>query len=159
MQRWLGIGAAALLVLGAIGFVAWSVSPRQPIEPVDATFETLGPELRAVRIRGAAHYRGVLIQRPRGGLWEPETVYVYALFPIEDTMGREVRAVVRTPERPSRGIDIEYVEVEGFVDPPRAHTLPVGSEEQMAGAGYYFHPDIVVIDAWSVRTVREEPTR
>jgi len=159
MQRWIGIGIAVALVLGAIGFVAWSAAPRQRIEPVDATFETLSPKLRAVRLRGTAHYGGVLIQRPRGGLWEPELVYVFGLFPLGDTTGREVRAVVRTPQRPPRGIDVEFVEVEGFVDPPRSHTLPIGSEEQMAAAGYYFHPDIVVIDAWSVQTVREEPTR
>jgi hypothetical protein len=154
MDRWLLFGAGALAVLASIGFVGWSLMPRQRIPPVDATFEELDPDLPAIRIQGTAHYRGVIIQRSRSAIsFEPETMYVYGLFPVGDTEGREVRILVRTDRRPAARVDFEYVEVEGFFDAPRPHTLPFGSEEQMAGANYFFHPDVRVLTAWDIRTI------
>lgn len=146
------------MVLVAAGVVTWALLPRARVPPVDVSFEQLDPSLPAIRIRGTAHYRGVLIQRTRGGLsFEPEVMYVWALFPLGDTESREVRILVRTDRKPPPRIDFEYVEVEGFLDPPQRHTLPMGSEEKMAAANYFFHPDVRVLSAWDIRAVDATP--
>jgi hypothetical protein len=154
MRSWLMGGGVVLALVGlAVTGVIFTLSPRAPIEPVRADFDDLEPDMKAVSVRGTAHYRGVLVQHPRGGCQGSEPMYVYALFPVGDVLGREVRVLVRTRERPSPRVDFEFVEVEGFFDPPRPHTVPFDTEEKLARADYFFHPDLRVIEAWSVRTV------
>lgn len=158
MQRALFIGVGVALVLGAIAVFAVALWPRGRTEPVEVAFEDLDLSLRAVRVRGTAHYRGLVTQKSRGGLpGQPDVAYVYALFPVHDLQSREVRVLVRTTEPPPKRIDFGFVEVEGWIDPPRAHTVPMGTEQMMARADYFFHPDLVVIDAWEVRGF--DPTR
>ena len=158
MQRALFIGTSVVLVLGALALVAYALWPRGQTEAVEVAFQDLPVDHPAVRVRGTAHYRGLITQHSRGGLpWHPEVMYVYALFPVGDTESREVRVLVRTPNPPPKRVDFGFVEVEGWLDPPRSHTVPLSTEQFMARGGYFFHPDLRAIEAWELRGF--DPTR
>jgi hypothetical protein len=146
----MGIAAA----LGSAGLLAWSLTPRGRIEPVDVDFEHLDAALPAIRIRGTAHYRGVIHQTvPAGVFSEPQRYYVYALFPAFDTESREVQLLVRSQEPPSARVDYEFLEVEGWLDKPRPVTIPFQTEEMLGKAGYFFGEEVLVLEAWAQRTV------
>lgn len=154
MRRALWIAVVLVFVVGLVGTVVVSLWPRTPIEPTDTTFEDFDPSLEAIRIRGTAHYRGLIVQHTRGGMgMQPPVMYVYALFPLGDVQGREVRILVRTPEKPPPRVDFEFVEVEGWLDPPRSHTVPFNTEQQLARADYFFGSEVQVLEAWSIRSV------
>jgi hypothetical protein len=152
---WVG-GLTVLVIAAVVGLVVWQLQPRPRPEPVPVTFETLDPgdPPAAITIRGTAHYRGVVRQRvPPSLAGGAREYHVYGLFPLYDTEGREIRLLVRDPEPPPPRIDLEFVELTGWLDRPRPHTIPFRTEELLARSDYFFSDEVLVLEPWARRTL------
>jgi len=141
--------ALVVLMAGAIGGLAfWMAQPRARVPATEVTFETLSPEYGAIRIRGTAHYRGVVHQRVGASLASgPQEYWVYALFPVHDTEGREIKLLVRSDKKPPSRVDYEFVELEGWLDPPKSNTLPLQTQKMMSQSGYFWD-EVLVLTPW-----------
>lgn len=145
----LGVVLGVTLVASTAVFIAWQLQPRQPVEPTLVNFETFQADLPAIRIRGTAHYRGMIKQDVGASLLGgPDTYWVYPLFAVGDTEGREVRLLVRSPIAPPKRVEYEFVELEGWLDAPRPHTIPLRTEDLLGTANYYFSPEVMVLEPW-----------
>lgn len=148
--------AVLIAVGGTAGLLVWQAQPRPRPEPVDVTLATLDLEHppEAITIRGTAHYRGIVRQKVPGSLRGPEhMMYVFGLFDVYDTEGREIRVLVRSPFEPPPRIDYEFVELTGWLDRPAAHTIPFRTEEMLAKADYFFGDEVLVLEPWDHRTM------
>ncbi|MFK7930560.1 MAG: hypothetical protein AB8H79_20400 [Myxococcota bacterium] len=149
----IGAGIIVVVLLGGAAVFAWQIQPREPIEPTVIEFSDFDPEMRAIKVRGTAHYRSLIKQEAGasilggGGTW-----WVYPLFGVYDTEGREVKILVRTREAPAQRVEFEFVELTGWVDPPRSHTVPMRTEQMLGVSNYYFSPDVMVLEPWEQRT-------
>jgi hypothetical protein len=149
LKRLAIVAAALVFMVVAIGGMIFVLSqPRARIVATEVTFETLTPTHKAIRIRGTAHYRGVVHQKvPASIISDAKEFWVYALFPVNDTEGREVKVLVRSETKPPSRVDFEFVVLEGWVDPPKAHTVPMFTQQMMSRSGYFWD-DLLVLTPW-----------
>lgn len=152
----IAIVLGVLLVLGAVALVVSAFLPRSRPDPVRVTFDELvqlDPKPAAVTLRGTAHYRGVVTQNvPPSLAGGPDRYWVYGLFDVHDTAGKEIRILVRSPFEVERRIDYEYVELTGWLDRPKSHTVPPQTEQMFARADYFFSDDVWVLTPWEVES-------
>lgn len=144
-----------LLVLGAIGLVGTAFLPRSKPDPTPVTFDELvlmDPKPATVTLRGTAHLRGVVTQNvPPSIVGGHDRYWVYGLFDVHDTAGKEIRIVVRSPFEVEKRVDYAYVEVTGWLDRPKSYTLPPQTEQMFGRADYFFSDDLWVLEAWEVK--------
>ena len=140
-----------LLLLGVAAlatFYLWAsrLPPFDRAEPVELAFEDLDVSYEAVRVKGTAHYPIKMSQNRPATLFRPErTWYIFPLFPPGDTMGRQIKVMVVSPNEPERLVSLEDMTVEGWALPARAAYGPE-VEQGMLSKGYSFADEYFVIE-------------
>jgi hypothetical protein len=137
---------AALILGTAIGIGAISIDRGAvpPFRPAihERSVQELTRADRGVRVKGIAHYAGLVELRSRDG------VHVVYLYPLLATFqGRDSHVVVRTHRKPAPRVEYEQVEVEGIARHPR-FLFPWDAWEAMVAQGFRFDDDYVLIDAF-----------
>jgi hypothetical protein len=137
------LGALALGTLIGIGAISIDRGALPPFRPKvhDRSLEEITRSDRGVRVKGIAHYEGLVELRSRDGA---HVVYLYPL--LATFQGHDAHVVVRTHEKPGR-VEYEQVEVEGIARHPR-FLFPWDAWEAMVGKGFRFDDDYVLIDAF-----------
>ena len=139
-----------------VGLIVWrgEESDSHPV-PVDISFEETDLSVGPVRIRGTAHYVARVNQHVAATLFsEAKTIYSYGLFPMGDISSKEIRILIRTDRPVPKNIDYEYLEMEGFLEAPTRVTVPFQMERVLGGnTGYFFSPDLLVLQPWSQRPI------
>ncbi len=134
-----------LLVAGAtVGIIWWDRGAPPGFRPTvhDVTVAELTRDHRGVRVKGTGHYELRIRQTDSesGRVW-----HLYPLFPLGDTMGREISVLVRTRREPDRLAGYADVTVEGLARPP-GHIVPRSIIEALLEKGYHFTSDYVLIE-------------
>jgi hypothetical protein len=143
---------AALVVLGAallgtaigVGAITVDRGAVPPFRPAihDRSLTELTRGDRGVRVKGIAHYAGLVELRSKDGA---HVVYLYPL--LATFQGSDAHVVVRTHRKPDAMVEYEAVVVEGIARHPR-FLLPWDAWEAMVGKGFRFDEDYVLIDAF-----------
>jgi hypothetical protein len=152
------IGAVILVggvILFGVGGLLWSATqPRERGEPVDITFDQVDPKLWSVRLRGIAHYGPRIRLKTAATLGAPETVmWAYPLFPIDAPATKEIKVLVRSAQEPPTRVDLEYIEVEGWLDPIQPATFPFTAKQGLEKNGYFLADGAVVLESWGQRSI------
>ena len=134
----LALGVA--IGIGAISIDRGAVPPFRP-QIHDRSLEDVTRADRGVRVKGIAHYAGLVELRSKDGA---HVVYLYPLLPT--FQGHEAHVVVRTHKKPPH-VEYAQVEVEGIARHPR-FLFPWDAWEAMVGKGFRFDDDYVLIDAF-----------
>lgn len=141
-------GLPLLVLLAAAGawagFVWWDRGAPPGFQPPvhDVALSELNRNHRGVRVQGTAHYALKLVQKQGD-----QTYYLFPLLPSGDTAAREIHAMVRTTVQPSSLYSYEDMVVEGLARPPGT-LVPASTQDQIAGRGYHFTDDFVLIEAF-----------
>jgi hypothetical protein len=144
----------AVLVFGVGGLIVSTLGPRERGEPQDISFAELDPALWSVRLRGIAHYGPRIRLRSRSPLTgEESVVWAYPMFPLNSPDSKEIRVLVRSTEAPPDRVDIEYVEVEGWLDPIQPATFPFTASQGLERNGYFLSDDAVILESWGQKTL------
>ena len=136
------LGPFFLVVGVTVGIIWWDNGAppgfRPPVKDVSVTEITR--ENRGVRLQGTAHYE-LRIQQKEGD----DLYMIYPLFPPGDTMGRDVRVLVRTRRVPDRLVGYEDVTVEGLARPP-GRLVPGAVIDALLDRGYSVQEDFVLVN-------------
>ncbi len=138
---------AGALVLGAaigIGVISVDRGAVPPFRPTihERSLSELTRSDRGVRVKGIAHYEGLIELRSKDGA---HVVYLYPL--LATYQGHDAHVVVRTHRKPARLVEYEQIEVEGIARHPR-FLFPWDAWEAMVGKGFRFDDDYVLVDAF-----------
>ncbi len=136
-----------LLVLGAtVGVIWWDRGAPPGFRPpvVEVSPATITRENRGVRIQGTLHNEARLKQTVAG---EDEVWWLIPMFPKGDTLGREVRVLLRTRQTPDGFYGIEDRTVEGFARPPGS-LLPGAARDALEKKGYHIAEGVVLVEEW-----------
>ena len=126
--------------IGAISLDRGAVPPFRPAVH-DRTLEEITRADKGVRVKGVAHYAGLVELRSKDG---KHVVYLYPL--LSTFQGHDAHVVVRTHKKPDH-VEYEQVVVEGIARHPR-FLFPWDAWEAMVGKGYRFDDDYGLIDAF-----------
>jgi hypothetical protein len=135
--------ALALGFAIGIGLISYDRGAVPPFRPAihDRSLEEVTRADKGVRVKGIAHYAGLVEMRSKDGA---HVVYLYPLLPT--FQGHDAHVVVRTHKKPDH-VEYEQVVVEGIARHPR-FLFPWDAWEAMVGKGYRFDDDYVLIDAF-----------
>jgi hypothetical protein len=134
----LALGTA--IGIGAISIDLGAIPPFRPAVHDRSLTEITRADM-GVRVKGIAHYAGLVELRSKDGA---HVVYLYPL--LATFQGHDAHVVVRTHRKPDH-VEYEQVEVEGIARHPR-FLFPWDAWEAMVGKGYRFDDDYVLIDAF-----------
>ena len=134
------LGPFFLVVSTTFGIILWDRGAPPGFRPpvTDVTVETIHREHRGVRIEGTAHHELRIKQGE------------YSLFPLmspRDTIGREIRVMVRSTKEIDRLVGYEDMTVEGLCRPP-GNMIPHAIAEALIERGYHFADNYVLIEAF-----------
>lgn len=137
---------------------AWLMRPSGLVvdpNPVPIEFSEIATTRGAVRIKGTAHYVARVMQTSEATVFSDEkTVVSYGLFPKGDITSKEIRVLVRTEVPIPKNTDFAYVALEGTLEEPTRLTVPFQMERVIGErSGYFFSPDLLVLQAWSQEIV------
>lgn len=141
-------------------FVLWSACtpsvPTPPAEIPDADWATLSPDDRWVRLKGTLHYEAMLTTTEGGGLFgEPTTWRLVGFFPVNDTVDREIRVLLKTTRPPEKLVTYETLTAEGRLVPPTRRTLSPRAETLLSEkVGYFFADELRILEV--TRLVTED---
>ena len=134
----LALGTA--IGVGAISIDRGAVPPFRPAVH-DRSLPDVTRADKGVRLKGIAHYAGLVELRSKDGA---HVVYLYPL--LSTFQGHEAHVVVRTHRKPPH-VDYEQVEIEGIARHPR-FLFPWDAWEAMVGKGFRFDDAYVLVDAF-----------
>ena len=137
------LGPFVLVAAVALGIYTWDNGALPFMRPaaVDVSVEDINyDDYRGVRVKGTAHYE-LRIQQKEGD----QLYTMYPLFPPGDTIGRDVRVIVRTKKVPDRLLGFEDVTVEGLARPP-GRLVPSAVTDALLERGYSIQDDFVLIN-------------
>lgn len=114
---------------------------------VDVAVAELSLDAPHVRVKGMAHYPSATTQKAPATLVLPERTYhLFALFPEQDTQGKEIRVMVRTERAPEALVDFEQMTIEGWLEPASSRILPPSTEAVLSDKrGYFFAEDLMLL--------------
>ena len=139
------LGPFLLVASVTIGIIWWDRGAPPGFEPpmTDVLLSDLSRAHRGVRVRGTAHYELRITQRDaKGTSW-----YLFPLFPVGDTGGREITAIVRTTTQPDPLLGFEDLTLEGLARPP-GRMISGKVVDALLERGYQFSEDFVLIEAF-----------
>lgn len=158
MRKWLVVVLPFVVIVGGglavRGLLLWSERApwdRAPTVDVD-DFGDLHLGEPNVRLRGMAHYEMVVRQTiPASMVSQERTLFLFALFPRDDTSGRAIRVLVRTERVPPKLISYENMTIEGRLRPPTAEVVPFGTEVSVGKrSDYWFDDGMLVLEPWRI---------
>ncbi len=139
----------ALVTGGAVGYHYWDTGALPGMKPAfrPVSLDSISAESRGVRIRGTAHYEIQLHQNFDGG----ERFHIFPLMAPGDTMGREIKVLVRTQRDPEELVTYEDLIVDGLARPAGGRVGPKVIDA-LRGQGYSFADRVILIEGMDVRT-------
>ncbi|MAY81885.1 MAG: hypothetical protein CL930_14035 [Deltaproteobacteria bacterium] len=142
------LGPCGAVAAATIGFIWWErgAPPGFNPTPHPVTVSSINRENRGVRIRGTAHYEVRLRQKMEDG----SVYYIFPLMKAEDTLGREIKVLVRAERMPDAMTTYEDMEVDGLARPPGTKVGPKTRESLLDG-GYHFAEGYVLVEAFAIR--------
>ena len=128
-----------------IGFVWWDrgAPPGFNPTPHPVSVTDVTRAHRGVQIRGTAQFVVRLNQTMPDG----ERVWVFPLMEPGDTLGREIKVLVRSAQGPDKLTTFEDMTVEGLARPPGRLVDPKTREVFMDG-GYDFAEGYVLVESF-----------
>ena len=134
------LGPFFLVASVTVGVIWWDRGAPPGFRPSvsDITVDTINRDHRGVRIKGTAHHELRITQGE------------YNLFPLMspgDTLGREIKVMVRSSAEVDRLVGFEDLTIEGLCRPP-GHMIPHTIAEALMERGYHFADNYVVIEAF-----------
>ena len=137
-----------LVAFGALGYHYWDTGALPGMQPTfhPVSVAELNAENRGVRIRGTAHYPIRLHQTFEGG----DRWLVFPLLPPGDTLGREVKVMVRTQHVPDELVTYEDLEIDGLARPAGSRIGP-RLIDAIKAQGYTFADKVIIVEAMDVR--------
>jgi hypothetical protein len=134
------LGPFFLVVATTVGIIWWDRGAPPGFRPsvTDVTVQSISRDHRGVRISGTAHHELRIKQGE------------YSLFPLMasgDTLGREIRVMVRSTREVDRLVGYEDLTIEGLCRPP-GQMIPHSVAEALMERGYHFADDYVLIEAF-----------
>ncbi|MFT5682015.1 MAG: hypothetical protein ACI8RZ_002933 [Myxococcota bacterium] len=132
------LGPFFLVGATTVGIIWWDRGAPPGFRPsvTDVTVEEINRNHRGVRIAGTAHHEFRIKQGE------------YNLFPLmapSDTLGREIRVMVRTSKEIDRLVGYEDMTVEGLCRPP-GNMISHSIAEALIERGYHFADLFVLIE-------------
>lgn len=142
------LGPFFLVVGVTVGVVWWDRGAPPGFRPplVDVAVADIHREHRGVRLVGTAHYE-LRIQQKEGD----DLYIIYPLFPPGDTLGRDIRVLVRTRRMPDRLVGYEDVTVEGLARPP-GRLITGAVIDALLSRGYSIQEDFVLVNEFDPPT-------
>ena len=138
------VGPFVLVIAATVGFIWWErgAPPGFRPESIDVDVSTINRDHRGVRIRGTGHLQARVRQESGEDTW-----YLYPLLPPGDTLGREVRVLLRTQTKPDDLYGFEERTVEGFARPP-GNLIDRVVLSTLEKNDYILMDDFVVVEEW-----------
>ena len=134
------LGPFFVVAASAIGIIWWDRGAPPGFRPpvTDVTVEDINREHRGVRIKGTAHHELRIKQGEHN---------LFPLMAPGDTLGREIRVMVRSTHEVDRLIGYEDLTIEGLCRPP-GQMIPHSVAEALMERGYHFADHYVLIEAF-----------
>ena len=157
MKKVFALIITMVVLFGSLG-IGWAIQSKGPVvhpEPVAIEFSQINTQRGPVRIKGTAHYVARVTQTSEATLFSDEkTIVSYGLFPKGDIRSKEIRILVRTEVPIPKNTDFAYVALEGTLEEPTRITVPFQMERVIGErSGYFFSPDLLVLQTWSQEIV------
>jgi len=111
--------------------------------PHDVSIQDITRNHRGVRVEGTAHYGLRIVQTTAEVSW-----YLYPLFEPGDTMGREIKVLVRSTVQPEPLLGFEDLVIEGFARPP-GRLIDASITTGLREYGYTFVDDYVLVEPFN----------
>jgi len=134
-----------VVVSAVIGFVWWDrgAPPGFNPTPHPVSVSDVTRNHRGVRIAGTAQFAVRLNQTMPDGT----VIWVFPLMETGDTLGREIKVLVRSPRGPDKLTTYEDMTVEGLARPPGRLVDPKTREVFLQG-GYNFAEGYVLVETF-----------
>jgi hypothetical protein len=132
---------------GTIGLIWWDRGAPPGFNPTahPTAIDGVTREHRGVQLTGTAHYTVRLNQTMEDG----EVVWIFPLMAAGDTLGREIKVLVRTPRQPEHMVTFEDLIVDGIASPPGRLISPEVIDSFQDG-GYDFADGFVLITPFKI---------
>ncbi len=136
-----------IVATGALGYHYWDTGALPGMQPTfyPVSVEEIDGNDRGVHLEGTAHYRVELHQVFEDG----ERMLVFPLMARGDTLGREIKVLIRAQHETPDLVTYEDLVVKGLARPAGGRVGPK-VVEALRGKGYSFADRVILVEAMEI---------
>jgi hypothetical protein len=132
----------------ALGIYCWNNGAPPGFRPAAeaVTIAAITRDHRGVAIGGTAHLETRIEQTSGDEIW-----WIFPLFPQRDTLGREIKVLVRSRTEPDAFYSFTEMRIEGMARPP-GRLVPRSARDAFQRDGYSLAEDFVLVEQFDPET-------